>query len=324
VYLSNPQDVSIISRGDFRTGSLPASRFLLLALVLTSFAVAADQFAAPILHTSSPLWATAACLLLVWRRGDAAFESGETPMECPLSTWRVACFVAAHVAFVLFARSVSAVLQSVAGSLTMAGTLVAVWKMSVLVPILTLLPLSQWKKLARMYRAEGIAALVVLLTYFPGRALEGIWPWYGQALGRVAYTVSRLFVSGAGYISALNPTVTGSQLSVTILKSCSGITGIELFDYLFSVVIIVDWNRLHKGRALAGYFAGVAAMLLGNVLRISSFVVLGNHGLAGLISQYHISAGWIFFTVVFLVYLLVAYPRMLNKRESAKSILQAT
>jgi exosortase/archaeosortase family protein len=164
----------------------------------------------------------------------------------------------------------------------------------------------------------------VLLTYFPGRALEGMWPWYGQALGWVAYTVSRLFVSGVGYIGALNPTLTGSQLSVTILKSCSGISGIELFDYLFSVVIIVDWNRLHKGRALAGYFAGVAAMLLGNVLRISSFVVLGNHGLAEQISHYHISAGWIFFTAVFLIYLSVAYSWMLHKREDAEPGPQAT
>jgi hypothetical protein len=36
-------------------------------------------------------------------------------------------------------------------------------------------------------------------------------------------------------------------------------------------------------------------MFLGNALRITSFVVLGNHGFAESITRVHIAAGWIFF-----------------------------
>ena len=168
-----------------------------------------------------------------------------------------------------------------------------------------------------MYRAEGIAALVVLLTYFPGRAMDAAWPWYGQGLGRFVHALSRIFVPGVGYISDLNPTLTGADLDVTILLGCSGLNGIELFGYLFGGMAILDWNRLRKGRALAGYFAGVLAMLLGNALRITSLVVLGNRGFAEIVSRYHISAGWIFFSVVFLLYLSMTYRWMLKRRDTA-------
>ena len=312
--LSNPPDPGILLHREFQPGSFQAPRFLLLALVLTAIAIAADQFAAPVLYSSSPLWATATCLLLVWQRGASPLVSGETPIVFRFSMRRVAVFVAAHVALTLVARWLSVALQPVAGTVTAGGALIAAGKLIVLLPTIALLPLAQWKKLTRTYRAEGVAALVVLLTYFPGRAIGTLWPWYGQALGRVVFTLSRLVAPGIGYVSNLNPTLTGADLNVTIILACSGSNGLELFDYLFGLVALLDWNRLQKSRALAGYFAGIAAMLLGNTLRITSLVVLGNRGFAGIVSRYHISAGWIFFSVVFLIYLSIAYPWMLKKR----------
>jgi len=53
-----------------------------------------------------------------------------------------------------------------------------------------------------------------------------------------------------------------------------GINGLELFDYLFGIVMFLDWNRVKKGRALAAT-CRLLAMLLGNAIRITSFVVLG-------------------------------------------------
>ncbi len=154
-----------------------------------------------------------------------------------------------------------------------------------------------------IYFPEALAALVVLLTYFPSRALEALWPWYGPLLGRFVYTLARIFVPGLAYLGDSNPAFSGPDLDVTIVPECSGINGIELFDYLFGVVAFLDWNRLRKGRALCACGAGLLAMLLGNAIRITSFVVLGNYGFAEIVSRFHTSAGWIFFSVVFLVYL---------------------
>ncbi|HTF26246.1 MAG TPA: exosortase/archaeosortase family protein [Candidatus Limnocylindria bacterium] len=309
--------MSLLSRGIARSGSLAAPRFLLLALALVLVAVAADQFAAPILHSSSPLWATTACLLLVWRRGKIPPSPGDPALELSISMGRVTAFLAAHSVIILLARSLSSTLQAASGAMTVGGTLVAASKVCVLAPTMLLFPLAAWKRMATIYFPEAIAALVVLLTYFPSRALEALWPWYGQLLGRFVYTLARIFVPGLAYLGDSNPTLSGPDLDVTIVPECSGINGIELFDYLFGVVAFLDWNRLRKGRALCAYGAGLLAMLLGNAIRITSFVVLGNHGFAESVSRFHISAGWIFFSIVFLVYLSMTYGWMLGKRDAA-------
>jgi exosortase/archaeosortase family protein len=178
-----------------------------------------------------------------------------------------------------------------------------------------------WKKIAIIYFPEAIAGLVVLLTFFPSRALETIWPLYGQVLGRFVHTLARIFVPRLAYLADSNPTLSGPNLDVTIVPECSGINGLELFDYLFGVVAILDWNRLRKGPALIAYGAGLFAMLLGNAIRITSFVVLGNRGFAESVSRFYISAGWIFFSVVFLVYLSMTYSWMLGERDAAEKDL---
>ena len=287
----------------------------MLLLVLTAFAISTDQLAAPLLRSSSPLWATAACLLLVWRRGHLGLVPVPPASDVSFTVGRLAAFLASHAALVLAARAFQVSLQHVAGTVTLQGTLLALGKLLVLLPSALLLPVSRWRSLLTSYRAETLAALIVLFTYFPGRVIEALWPWYGQALGRIVYALSSVFARGIGYVGNLNPTLTGPHLNVTIIQECSGRNGIELFGYLFGAMAILDWNRLRKGHALAGYFLGLAAILVGNVLRITSLVVLGNHGFADTVAHYHIAAGWIFFSLVFLVYLSMTYSWMLVKQS---------
>lgn len=305
-------------------GNLTVPQFSFLALLVTLSAVAADQFLAPTLYTSSPLWAIAACMVLVWRRGNVGFE-GEARSRhfgfsferdtgariSSLSFVRIALFAGAHALLILAARFLHNSPEPTAGAVTVAGGITAALKFSVLLPTLVFLPLNHWRIAAGVYRAEGIAALVVLLTFFPSRILATIWPWYGQALGRFVFSFSRLFVHGLTYTSEFTPTIHGGDLDVTILVSCSGISGIELFDYLFAFVAVLDWNRLRKGRTLVAYFAGIVAMFLGNALRIASFVILGNRGFADAVANFHLAAGWIFFSLVFLAYLSLTYRKLL-------------
>jgi exosortase/archaeosortase family protein len=317
-------DSGFFSRGFFRSGSFSASRFLLLALTLTLVAIAVDQFSAPVLHSTSPLWATTACLLLVWRRGKISSPPAGAPFELFISAARLAAFVAAHGAFIFSARSLDSTLQAASGAMTVEGTLFAAWKLIVLAPTVILFPLAAWKKIARIYFPEAIVGLVVLLTFFPSRALGTFWPWYGQALGRFVHTLARIFVPRLAYLANSNPTLSGPELDVNIVPECSGIDGLELFDYLFGLVVFLDWNRLRKGRALFAYFAGLMAMLLGNAIRITSLVVFGNRGFAESVSRFHIYAGWIFFSAVFLAYLSLTYGWMLGKGGTPAQEQQAS
>ncbi len=232
-------------------------------------------------------------------------------MNFGLSFERIALFVAAHAVLVSSALLLTATLEQLAGAVSSTGWITAGLKLSVLLPTLLLLPRERWPIVARTYAAEGIAAFIVLFTFFPGRILAAIWPWYGQVLGGLVFFVSGLFVHGITYTGSLSPTIHGPGLDVTILQACSGISGIELFDYLFAFVALLDWNGLRKGRLLLAYFGGIAVMLAGNGLRIVSFVVLGNHGFAEVVARFHLTAGSIFFSVLFLVYLFLIYSKLL-------------
>jgi exosortase/archaeosortase family protein len=324
VSANNNPEVDEVSQIISPAGSEKAPRVLLFALALTLIAISADQYLAPILHTTSPLWATAACLILVWRRRDTTHSTGNSSYVLGDSKLRVARFIAAHAMLVLGARSLTGILQPVAGTLTLGGTLFAALKLSVLIPTLLLLPIGKWREVAHVYAPETTAGVVVLLTFFPSRVLEALWPWYGQVLGQIVFLLSRFLVPGLNYINGANPTLDGAELDVTIVPECSGINGLELFGLLFALVVICDWNRLRKKATLFAYFAGLFAMLLGNALRITSFVVFGNHGFAESIVRFHISAGWIFFSIVFLAYLSTTYRWMLMTRKPATEVLPAS
>jgi exosortase/archaeosortase family protein len=263
-------------------------------------------------------------LLLGWRRGMPA-EAGSNPdFFASLSSGRVVAFVMAHGLIVILTRSFGGIFQTVSGTPTFAGAILAFLKLAVLAPTLLLFSVAKWKKILRIYFPETIAGVVVLLTFFPSRVLLESWPWYGRALGKFVYGLARIFVPKLTYLADSNPTLAGPDLDVTIVPDCSGLNGVELFDYLFGVVAILDWNRLRKRRALIGYFSGLFAMLFGNAIRIASFVVLGNHGFAETVSRFHISAGWIFFSIVFLSYLSVTYGWMLGKRRAGLPAQQAS
>jgi exosortase/archaeosortase family protein len=242
----------------------------------------------------------------------ASFEAQTGSASFRFSGGRVALFVTAHVVLVSAARLLQGTLEPIAGTLSAAGWVTAALKLSVLLPTLVLLPLKRWRILANTYAAESIAGLVVLFTFFPGRILGSIWTWYGPLLGKSVLLFSGLFVHGLTYTGGLTPTIQGPALDVNILPACSGISGIELFDYLFAFVALLDWNRLRKGRTLAAYFGGIVAMLIGNGLRIASFVILGNRGFADAVVRFHLSAAWFFFSVVFLVYLSLTYRKLLH------------
>jgi exosortase/archaeosortase family protein len=293
--------------------AVSAQRLLVLALLLTLAGAAADQAAVPVLFSTSPLCAVFGCFLLVSRRGSPR-ESGSL-RNFAFSKTRVISFLIAHAVLIAYFLIAARAWGTSSGNLSLSGWLFLFAKLAVLAPGFILLPWKTWYSLIQRYSAEFTASVIILVTFFPRRIAEAVWPWYGQVLGHTAYIMSWPFVHGLRFVKAIYPTLSGPDMDVTILLSCSGISGLELFDILFAVVAFLDWNRLNKRRLLLGYIAGMVAMTLSNLLRITSFVVLGNNGFAELVSRFHINAGWLFFSVSFVVFLSFAYRWMLEKSE---------
>ena len=293
----------------------PVLRSVLPVLILTLIAIVADQFAAPILFTTSPLWAICAFLLLIWRRGELPLSVGNATLERSFSIWRVGAFVAMHVALVLLSRSFTSAAESFAGFPTLRGTLVGFCKLAVLIPTVVLFSVPDWKQLLRAYRSEATAAVLVLSMNVPGRVIETLWPWYGRVLGWSAYSLARSFVPGLTYEIGREPTIVGPFQDISLVPLCSGISAFELLGYIFGLVIVLDWNRLRKGRSLLIYFGGLFFMLVSNAFRIASLVVLGNRGYADFVPLIHVFEGPVFFCTVFLVYLSLTYKWMTESQR---------
>ena len=302
--------MSLSSPSSTSSGNLRVPPFFFWVLLLALAAAVADQLIVPALFSTAPLFALLACLLLILRR-EISPSDPPSPIALRFTAWGVFGFLAVHALLIGWVCKLGDPASRASGAFTVGGWVFLLVKLGVLAPMFFLLPWRAWRSMAHLYAAEFVASAIVLVTFFPRRAIEALWPAYGQFLGRFVFGLSWPFVSSLGYLKALYPTLTGPSLDVTILLSCSGINGIELFDALFAMVVICEWPRLNKPRALVAYFIGVAAMILGNVLRITSFVIFGNHGFADFIAKFHVNAGWIFFSAIFLLFLTCTYRWML-------------
>ena len=65
------------------------------------------------------------------------------------------------------------------------------------------------------------------------------------------------------------------------------------------------------------YFVGNAVILVANVLRISLLVIVGNRiGPRYATGTFHVNAGWVFFSIVNLIFLALTYSWLLDRKHT--------
>lgn len=291
----------------------PAEQAICAKLLLCLAATGADYLLSPALYNGSTLWATAALLLLVFRRGQAPGSDAAGLTITKLSTGRLVIFLALHAFIIAIGRYASAAFTAAASSDAGAAALLAAAKLLILLPGVVLFTRSDWPLLLRRYRGEFLAALTVLLTFFPYRLFHTIWPAYSQVIATLAYYGAKPFVAGLGFVSQPIPTILGPQLNLQIIFWCSGFSALAMFDTLVALVALLDWNELNHKRLLIAYFAGAFAILVANIARISLLVIVGNLiAPKYAMGRFHVNAGWVFFSVVYSLILAISYRWMLR------------
>ena len=292
----------------------PAEQAICVRLLLCLSAIGIDYLLSPALYNGSTLWASAALLLLVFRRGQAPVADAAGLAIAKLSGSRLVIFLALNAIIIAIGRYLNAAFTTAAASDAGAAALLAAAKLLILLPGIVLFTRSDWASLLHRYRAEFVAALVVLLTFFPYRLFHTIWPAYSQVIASLAYYGAKPFVAGLGFSSLPIPTILGPQLDLQIIFWCSGFSALAMFDTLVALVAVLDWNELNHKRLLIAYFAGAFAIVVANVVRVSLLVIVGNViAPRYAMGRFHVNAGWVFFALVYLLILAISYRWMLRR-----------
>jgi exosortase/archaeosortase family protein len=280
-------------------------------LALTLGAVCLDSWLLPDLNTVAPAFSCGLLLILALR---SSFNKSLSTLITtpPIAPWRLCCFLGLHLALM---SAAFAGLWKGTHSTGVAMALAAS-KYLILLPTAVLLSRDAWRHFDGIYRAHWIAAAIALVSFFPLRIFSMAWPWYGQLLGRSVFALAHLFVPATQYVATLTPTLVGPNLEVTIVFGCGGLQGIKLFQILFTLMLVMDWDELNRRRAMAAYFGGLGAMLIANVIRITLLFLVGNTSLQNSVLEYHLTGGWILFTLAFIAYLLATYRWMLKKAKA--------
>ena len=240
-------------------------------VIIAILAICIDNLLVPSAQFERPFTALGffAILILVSNRSPA-------DRHClpRLSAARLAAFACLHLLFLISTYHFAPVLRLSQQSYTIAASLVSFSRTVVLLPTLVLFNDSEFFK---RYAAELTATAIVFLTLFPDRFFRFIWPCYSRVLTRASSRVCGFLLPGT-YLSAAagGYTLVGPSVNMIIGFECSGITGINLFHLVFGIVVICEWNRLNKVRALICYFLGSIAYLIANFFRLIALFLLAN------------------------------------------------
>jgi exosortase/archaeosortase family protein len=285
---------------------------VLVAAAASFVLISLDFLLVPVLRNTTFLFATGLLLCLIAHR---AWSDPVPPSSARVSVLPLAAFCLLH--FLLIAAAITLLPEHLEYDSSVHGAWLAAGKFISVVPCAVWLSKGFITRLRRRFLPELIAAAVAILTYYPYRLFVGAWPVYSKVLGHTVHAVASLFVPGLGYEFGGNPTITGQALDVHILFGCSGLDSVRYFQLLFAFVLVLDWDRLRRWRTLAGYIAGLATIVVANAIRITAMAVIGNRISADLVVQYHLQAGWIYSTSVFLIFMFVSHRWLLARNGPA-------
>lgn len=125
----------------------------------------------------------------------------------------------------------------------------------------------------------------------------------------VGFTISKLLTIGhGGVVFTPGSQFTGPRLGaegflVGISNECSGIDSLLLFLSLYTLLLVLDWKRMHVKRMLILIIPGLIGTVAYNILRIYLLMLVGIHiDPRFAVDVFHTNIGWILFLVFFIIF----------------------
>ena len=198
-------------------------------------------------------------------------------------------------------------------------TMVGVWSVSLLVLVISLLfALFSRSSMLRLLHGFGAAWIYAAITtaavIAAKQAMQAKWDLAGSAIGHALQTgaysgaaaLLRLFYPGV--LAVPSERLLGTaKFQIIIAGSCSGVEGLCLMLGLTVGWLIFERNTLRLGRAVWLVPLSLLAIWLLNLVRLVALIAIGDAGHEDIaIHGFHSQAGWIFFNVVAIAFLLAA------------------
>jgi|GEM_PF-2006899 len=145
------------------------------------------------------------------------------------------------------------------------------------------------------------------------------WGFFSRIVALSVFAMLKLTFPSAQLPDHNIPRLVLPNFRAQIAAQCSGIEGMTLFILLFTVIIVVDWKMVNKIRLIPLYMIGIAGMLFINILRIYAIFVIGNvYSVEFAVGLFHSNAGWILFTVYFLIFEYFTYDWLRKSKGIAR------
>ncbi|MBW2998375.1 archaeosortase/exosortase family protein, partial [Candidatus Woesearchaeota archaeon] len=164
------------------------------------------------------------------------------------------------------------------------------------------------KDFAKKFKYEILISVIIAVIFrYIYYFLSLSWKFFSGTVAYFVYYLLKITYSDVVLLESVgSPTIYLKNFGARIFYQCSGIEGMSLFITLFLILIIIEWNRIVKWKALYLLFLGTLGAFLLNTLRVYFIFIIGSEfSKEFALGFFHSNVGWILFSVYFIVFELL-------------------
>ncbi len=144
------------------------------------------------------------------------------------------------------------------------------------------------------------------------------WQTFSKTVTIVSAKILSLFFDNVTYSLVGDHILVLNDFQIIIGPPCSGIESLSFFASLFVLMVILDYEKLHKWVAFVIFTLGFIGSYILNIFRITALMVIGNWWPEFAMGQFHSQAAWLLLSVFILGLYLVTKKHMYKKNHQKK------
>ncbi|MGB3082311.1 MAG: exosortase/archaeosortase family protein [Candidatus Omnitrophota bacterium] len=184
----------------------------------------------------------------------------------------------------------------------------------------------QLKKVIKNYAIAAAATLMYMFSESLWRLKDHLWRTLCYGVGAANLCLLRLsgLKNSSLEFSESKSVITHDYFKVPVINTgtfsaqidtpCSGLGGIVVFLLVFGIILLADWKKFNKKRAMVVALLGPFIMYVANIIRVFVLFLIGHfYSPEFAVGIFHSYAGIIFYPIIVIAIIAVFYRWMLKK-----------